>query len=215
MAGSKLQKYKQLLIDLLPLGRMWDVKNQPELAKLLEATAVEFCRVDDRSQAALREVDPRITLELLDDWERLLALPDECTPDDINDIERRTQILQKYTNVGGISATFYEFLTAQLGFPSTVTNFVPFQVGRARVGDPLSNDFSVPFTVGGSVVGEPLLNEGWMFYFNVEMPITAAEVFEVGDTVGTPLREFSNSLIECTIRRLKPAHAGVTFTFKE
>lgn len=185
-----------------------------KLAQLLEALANEFCRVDDRVQDLIRESDPSQTIELLEDWERALGLPDECTPEAADEIERRTQLLQKLTNIGGISAEFYEFLILQLGFEATVTNPLPFRVGKSVVGDALTNDFEVPFTVG-MTVGEPLLNVGWLYYFNVEIPATAAEVFEVGDTVGTPLREFSNPLIECTIRRLKPAHAGVTFTFIE
>jgi len=215
MATTLLQKYKQLLIDLLPPGRLWDVKNQPQLAELLETTATEFCRVDGRARDALKEVDPRITQELLLDWERLLNLPDECSPTGITDDERRTQIVEKYTDVGGLSKPFYEFLTAQLGFPSTVTDWKLFQVGRSKVGDPLTNDFDIPFEVGRSTVGEQLRVVGWLFYFNVEMPIDAADVFEVGNNqVGDPLRSFSNPLIECTIKKLKPAHTGVTFSFK-
>lgn len=214
--GDKIQKYKQLLIDLLPKGRLWDTINQPELERLLEITATEFDRVDARAQDALFEVDPRQTIELLEDWERLLGLPDECTPDDADEVTRRDQIVQKYTNVGGISAAFYEYLIAQLGFEATVTNPLPFRVGKSVVGDALTNDFEDPFYVGSSTVGEPLLNIGWLFYFNVELPATAVTYFEVGNsTVGDPLRLFENPLIECTIRKLKPAHTGVTFTFVE
>ena len=212
--GDKLNRYKEMLIDLLPPGKLWDTKNQPELDRLLATTAIEFCRVDDRAEDALREIDPRATFELLEDWERLLGLPDECTPDGPSLDERREQILAKYTNVGGISAAFYEALILQLGFVATVTNPVPFEVGKSRVGDALTNDFEVPFLVGTNAVGDSLFNVGWLYYFNVDLPATAVTFFEVGNsTVGEPLADFSNPLIECTIRRLKPAHTGVTFTF--
>lgn len=214
-SASKIAKYKQLIVDLLPRGRLWDVLNQPLLSALLESLAVELARIDDRVGDALREADPRQSVELLEDWERLVGLPDECSPENPTIEERRAQVLQRLTSVGGLSAAYYEFLTAQLGYPSTVTKPLPFRVGRSRVGDALTNDFDVSFTVGMRV-GEALRNVGWLFYFNVEVPATAATVFRVGhSTVGEPLRDFSNELIECTIKKLKPAHAGVTFTFTE
>jgi len=212
---SKIAKYKELLSDLLPFGKLWDLRNQPKLSALIGSHAPELARTDDRVNDLLREADPRQADELLPEWEKLLGLPDECTPENPTVEERRGQVVQKYTSVGGISAAYYEFLTAQLGYPSEVTKPLPFRVGKSRVGDPLTNDFDRPFTVG-MTVGSSLRDVGWLFYFNVEIPATAIQIFRVGSsTVGEPLRSFSNELIECTIKKLKPAHAGVTFTFKE
>lgn len=212
-SGPKLERYKELLRDLLPIGRLWaDKEPNGFFAKLFDAVSIELCRVDDRVGQALIEIDPSQADETLDDWERLLGLPDECSPDDLLPDERRQVVLEKYTNVGGLSANYYESVIENLGFTNEVKNWLPFQVGRSTVGDPLTNDFETPFTVG-MAVGQPLLNVGWMFYFNVELPASSVEVFEVGDTVGTALRTFSNPLVECTIRKLKPAHTGVTFSF--
>ena len=121
--------------------------------------------------------------------------------------------MQKMTNIGGLSKTFYEFLGDQLGFDITVENRVNFLAGRGRAGDPISNYFNRHF-VAGSKAGEFLIEIGWRFYFNVEMPITAAQHFVAGSLAGEALQTFSNELIECTMKKLKPAHAGVTFTFK-
>lgn len=212
---SKIAKYKQLLSDLLPQGRLWDLLNQPVLSKLIGAMAVEFARIDDQIQIGIIESDPARTEQLIDEWERLLGLPDSCSEDDATLEERRLQIVTKYTNVGGLSGQYYEFLTAQLGYPSTVTKWQPFLAGKSRAGDPLTNDFHFQFTAG-MPCNQQLENWGWLFYFNVEVPVAAAEVFEAGHGVaGDPLRRFSNHLIECTIKKLKPAYAGVTFTFKE
>ncbi len=212
--ASKLAAYRQLLIDLLPKGRLWQPKAQPEFSKLLGSTAQELCRVDDRVKQMFLEVDPRTTDETLDQWEDVFGIPDECTPEGQTDDERRTQLTQKMTNIGGLSKTFYEFLATQLGFPTTVVeNRINFVAGRARAGDPLTNYFNRHF-VAGSTAGTPLSEIGWRFYFNVELPITASSHFVAGSVAGTPLQSFSNELLECTFRKLKPAHAGVTFTFK-
>lgn len=208
----KLQKYVNLLINLLPKGRLWNPVEQPNFMQLLRSSAQELCRVDDRVQQMFKEIDPTTTFESVDQWQEVLALPDECSPEDQSLDEIRTQILQKLTNIGGLSKTFYEFVGAQLGFDITVENRVNFLAGRARAGDPLSNYFERKF-VAGSTAGTFLTEVGWRYYFNVEMPVTAAESFVAGSVVGTPLKQFSNELIECTMKKLKPAHAGVTFTF--
>lgn len=216
MAGSKLARYKQLLINLLPKGRLWRPQEQPKFSSLLESTAQELCRVDDRVKQMFIEIDPRTATdaESLDQWENILGLPDECTPEGQTEAERQIQAVQKLTNIGGLSKTFYEFLAGQLGFPTTeVNNILPFVAG-SRAGDKLTNFFDRIF-VAGSTAGSQLREVGWRYYFEVRLPITAASVFVAGSTAGTPLRTFSNPLIECTIKKLKPAHAGVIFSFIE
>lgn len=213
MASSNLlEKYKRLLPNLLPRGKLWQPKEQPIFKQLLDSFAVELCRVEERAKDLLREADPRQALELLEDYERLLGLPDECSPEGPSLQDRRDQILRSLTNVGGLSKEFYEFIGLQLGFVITVENRVNFIVGRGTVGQPLTNYFNRTFVVGDTV-GMQLKEIGWRYYFNVEMPATAADIFVVGDTVGNPLVLFSNPLIECTMRKLKPAHSAVTFTF--
>lgn len=217
MAGlsEKLARYKKLLINLLPKGKLWQPDAQPIFSSLLESTSQEPCRVDDRFQKMLTEIDPRTTTEAeaLDQWENVLGIPDECTPEGQTEAERQTQLVQKLTNIGGINKGFYEFLTDQLGFTTTVTNILPFVAG-SRAGERLTNFFNNTF-VAGSPAGMQLKEIGWRYYFEVELPITAASVFVAGSTAGTALRTFSNPLIECTIKKLKPAHAGVVFRFTE
>lgn len=221
MAGSdsKIEKYRQLLVNLLPKGRLWQPQAQPIFNALLKSWAVEFCRVDDAWQRTLKDVDPRTTDDLLEDWERILALPDECSPENQTEAERIQQVVQKFTNVGGLSKEFFEFLTAQLGFPSEVDSRVEFQVGgvntaRGAAGDPISNYF-LEVMEAGDTIGQALRTPGWRAYFNVEIPADAVQTLDAGDVIGQPLRVFTNELIQCTVRKLKPAHSAVTFTFKE
>ena len=209
-----IKRYKQLLINLLPLGRLWQPDEQPVFSALLRAIGVELARVDQRVVNMLAEADPRTTEEIIERWEAMLGLPDPCIGEILDLNERRNKIVQETTNVGGLSKAYYEYIGSQLGFDITVKNLVNFIAGRARAGDPLTNYFNRHF-VAGSTAGEFLSEVGWRFYFNVEMPITAAEVFEAGDVAGTPLREFENPVIECTMMKLKPAHSAIFFTFKE
>ena len=211
-SAAKLEKYRQLIINLLPKGRLWQPKAQPVFNALLTSTVQEACRVDLRAAQMLLEIDPITTFEALDQWENILGLPDECTPDGQDLDERRTQIVQKLTNIGGLSKTFYEFIGLQLGFVITVENRINFLAGRARAGDALYNYFNRHF-VAGSKAGTHITEIGWRYYFNVERPASASEHFVAGSVAGTPIRLFSNTLIQCTMRKLKPANGGVTFTF--
>lgn len=210
--GSKLDKYIDLYKNLLPPGRLWTPREQPVFLSFITSIVTEFCRVDDRADEMKRTVDPRTASEALDLWESMLGIPDECTPDGQDLVERRSQVVQKLTNIGGLSKTFYEFIGNQLGFDITVENRRSFLAGRSVAGDPISNDFDVPF-VAGTECGKQLRLIGWKYYFNVDMPATAADHFVAGSVAGTPIVVFSNELIECTIRKIKPANAGVFFTF--
>jgi len=214
-AGTLLSKYKDLLVNLLPKGRLWQPQEQPVFKALLASLAEEFCRVEQRALDLLLEADPRQTTEaeLLTDWQRLLGLPDECTPAVQTLAEKQQQITQKYTNVGGLSQVFYEALLLDLGFEVFVTNNLNFIAGRARAGDRLTNYFNRVFEAGDEA-GNRLSDIGWRFYFEVNMPVAAAEVFEAGDVAGTPLREFTNEVIECTMQKLKPAQAAIFPTFR-
>lgn len=215
MASGFLQKYIDLFKDLLPRGRLWNTKEQPTFLGFITGIVTEFCRVGDRVIDMKKNVNPETADEALDLWQAALGLPDECTPADQTPDEVRTQLVQKLTNTGGLSKTFYEFIATQLGYPdTTVSNWRNFVAGRAVAGDPLTNYWDRHF-VAGSECGNQLQDIGWMFYFNVDLPVAASEHFVAGSVAGDPLREFGNELLQCTFRKIKPAYAGVTFTFFE
>ena len=205
-------RYKKLLGDLLPVGKAWD---NVKLNTLLDAMAVEFTRVHGRAADLLAEMYPGATDELLADWESLLGIPDECTPENQTDDERRVQILQKLATTGGISAEYYVFIAKQLGFDISIETARPFRVGVSRVGDALTNRRGDSRFRVGDAVGKGLDQFGWQFYYIVTIPVTELIRFRTGgdSRVGDPLVLYSNALLECTLKKLKPAHAGIYFRF--
>lgn len=219
MASSKgIKKYTTLLKKLFPNGRLWDDLKE-DFINLYPGIVVEFCRVEDRAKDLLNdEFDPGTSTDLLEDWENLLGLPDECTPEITDIIERRNQARQKLAAVGGLSASFYEQVALNLGFEAFVSDAKPFRVGQSVVGERLYNRLDPErdiFRVGSHAVGEPLVAWKWDFIFFVDVEATVIEPFRVGEnTVGDPLVTFGNELLECTIKKLKPAHTGVFFTFR-
>ncbi|WP_157081126.1 putative phage tail protein, partial [Novosphingobium naphthalenivorans] len=93
--------YARQMKQLLPKGAAWDFAPDGTFARLLLALAAEFARIDSRALDLIGEADPRTTLELLPDWERVAGLPDSCTgaPDEV--AERQAALHQKIAGVGG------------------------------------------------------------------------------------------------------------------
>jgi uncharacterized protein YmfQ (DUF2313 family) len=74
------QDYLDQLGALLPTGPALPRHPDSALMRLLSMPAAELAAVDARAAALLAEADPRITSELLPDWETDFGLPDDCSP---------------------------------------------------------------------------------------------------------------------------------------
>lgn len=187
--------YQSQLIDLLPPGPAWNRDPQSSLGLMLLGFAKELSRVHNRALVLIEESDPRTTLELLADWERVAGLPEPClvTPDTLE--ERRAALVEKIIRIGGQSRQFYINLALRIGFVITIKEFFPF--------------------VAGSEAGDPACSEEWKFLWEVQGPETSfTSVFQVGQSaVGDPLRDWGNDLLECVMTRAKPAHTIVQFSY--
>lgn len=189
------QDYLEELQNHLPLGPAWPRDVDSLTTKLLSAFAAEFALVDQRIDDLLNEADPRTTLELLADWERVAGLPDGCVGTGQTVQQRRAALVARLTNSGGQSRDFFIALAAYLGFTITITEFRPF-------------------LIGSSAVGDPLCGKDWWFAWRVNAPQTTSTFFRTGrSAVGEPLQSFGNTLLECVFSRLKPAHTTIIFAY--
>lgn len=185
----------ELLQALLP-----PVAVDPNGAALLAELRGEAGALDAAEAAAtflLRESDPRATSELLTDWERVYGLPESCiaqagVAQGAND--RRLALVAKVTMIGGQTPEFFVALAARLGYTVTITEHRTFTV-RSKVNDPL-NDAE------------------WPFAFSVHAPLDTVRRFTVRSAVNDPLASWGNELLECVIRRLKPAHTHALFAYQ-
>lgn len=193
MASAK--EYLVQLQALLPEGGAWPREPDAALTRLLSAFADEFARVDSRARALIEEADPRTTLELLPDWERLLALPDSCVPDAQTLQQRRAAVLAKLVTLGGQSRSYFIGLAAALGYEVSITEFRPFRAGMSSAGDPLT---------GGD----------WVHTWRVNGPENTIRNFAAGQSnAGEPIRSWGNAQLECVIDRFKPAHTILQFAY--
>lgn len=194
--GLIRDNFLSLLRDLLPTGPAWNRAPGSDLTEFLTSIAEELKLVSDRTETLQVELDPRTTSELLDDWERLLALPDECSdPDNQSVATRRNEVLAKLTGQGSISRQFYIDLAARLGYTVTIFEYRQFLAGVSHAGDLLANG-------------------DWVYCWLVTASGGSAKFFEAGvNFAGDPLAVYSDGVLECYINKLKPAETLVFFAY--
>lgn len=144
--------------------------------------------------ALLRESDPRSASSMFTDWERVAGLPDGCV--DIGEqttAQRRAALVARLTQRGGQTPAYFVGLAAALGYTITITEFGPHTV----------ND-----DVNAAIRGAE-----WRYVWQVNAPEQTVSVMTVNDTVADPLASWGNTIIECVVQRLKPAHTQVLFAY--
>ena len=190
------EKYRQQLFALLPQGAAWTREADSTLYQLLEALATQLAKVDQRARELLRETDPREAIELLDAWEAVLGLPDACHGVDTTIQERRAAVWGKLVTMGGQSQAFFITLAKALGYDVTITEFMR------------------PLRCNQGAAGDAIADSGDVHTWRVNAPAVTERRFRAGSSVaGDALNIWGNSLLECAINRLKPAHTRVLFGY--
>lgn len=126
--GLSVEAYARQLKQLLPSGAAWPRGVGSRLSALLLGLAEELARVDARAGNLVDELDPRTTLELLPDFERVYGLPDECLgalPEAIS--ERQVLVTQKAIAMGGQSRAFFIAVALTFGYVIEITEPAPHE----------------------------------------------------------------------------------------
>ncbi|MFQ5472613.1 MAG: YmfQ family protein [Dehalococcoidia bacterium] len=188
-------EYRGQLQALLPQGKVWSKELATNLSKLLHGIAEEFARIDAKILDLIEEGDPRTTTELLVDWERVAGLPGPCAGLAETLQGRRDEVVQKLTTRGGQSRQFFIDVGTRLGFTITITEFKVAKIGATKI-------------------GEKLYRSAWTFAWQVNGPLQTIRTAQVGQSqIGEPLRSWGNTVLECVIGDLKPAHTTVIFAY--
>ncbi len=197
---ATVEEYARAARALFPDGIAWSREPNSNLHQLLRAQADSWGRVDRRAGELAREADPRTTLELLSDWERVLGLPDPCATLGASVGLRRKAVVAKLTGSHGGSPAGFIALAESLGWSATsitVSGHEAFRVGVSRVGD-------------------RLYGTDWLFAWRVTAPELNPTFFSAGHSAaGDPLVESDNEVLRCYLERYKPAHTVVVVDFTE
>ena len=180
---------------LVPPGPAWSASD-PAIA----GAAPSLTRVHQRADALMRELDPRTTTELINRWERLCGLPDECIPAGTQTLRQRQQRLDAKVNLaGGINENFYLAQLAALGRPDA--NITRYDKSTFTCSSACTDAVNAP---------------EWRYYWQVNMPAaTNTTWMTCGDPCDSALRFWGDTVVECVLNKLCPSHTYVIFKYPE
>jgi uncharacterized protein YmfQ (DUF2313 family) len=231
--------YAEAFQQLLPQGQAWPRHDDSVLMKVVRGLSQIWGLIERRASDLLeQESDPRITMELLPDWERNWGLPDLCYYDPANPPsigDRQRALVQRMTIEGAQSREFFIAQAAYIGYTITITEYRPFMVGIDAVGDnrtigdgtfmldkfgnPLLDPQGKPVALGiyseyPYVFGPPENR----FYWQVHVGNVRLTWFRTGGGGGQtgidPHLKIATALdLECLLNRWKPAHTQIIFDY--
>jgi len=167
----------------------------PNLSALLTAEANVLILGQNSGERVYDQVWPE-TGAALDEWERVLGLPDHCVVGENLAVRQRiAAVMAKLNGVGGQSKGFFIQLAESLGYAVTITEFKPARAGIA---------------VAGDAIYGPGWTSAWMI--NAE-PVNVFVARAGSAAAGEPLAVWGNKLLECRMSAMKPAHTTLLFSY--
>jgi uncharacterized protein YmfQ (DUF2313 family) len=129
---NHIDRFRRRFLSKLPEGSAFRRDAESVFYKLFGALSQECVRIDDELAAVLAQAPPWESLDMLPDWERVLAIPASGSIPD-----RQAAVGAKIADQGGCSRDYFVALAATLGYDITITEYLPWRVGIATCVDPL------------------------------------------------------------------------------
>ncbi|WP_336331651.1 YmfQ family protein [Pseudomonas putida] len=167
----------------------------PMLSALLAAEANALDVAQDGVDRLYDQIWPE-TGAALDEWERVLGLPDPCVAGESLAVRQRVAaVMAKLRGLGGQSRAFFIQLAASLGYAITITEFRPARAGIAVAGDAVNGaDWTSAWVINADPVNVFVARAG-----------SAA--------AGEALAVWGNKLLECRMSAMQPAHTTLIFSY--
>ena len=202
--------YIQPMSMLYPNGPAWPKWDAASVfMNWVAGTSQIYGDVDHRADDLLvRESDPRMTVEMLSDWETAFGLPDSCLNEPVSIADRQRMLVLRITMEGGQSRQFMRDYASQIGQEIEVVEHSPFTCGISECGD------TTYLTDSGWPrweLGDPHMR----FYWTIAPSKPRLTWFrcggasELGQDHFLEIGQYTDS--ECMFNRLKPAHTQLAF----
>lgn len=190
-AGT-LETQTQGLADLLPSDRPFYAKNfsASNLRKLLRGLAQEVWRAEKRVEDISIQTNIFETVDLIQQWESAVGIPDDCFPNTGTLAQRRINILAKLRANGVATKEAFIELALFMGYVIEIVTF----------GDVAYPPYDVPFYP----VNLPLGRFIWLIKGYGIAPFTPPY-----DVPFTPM--VGSEIIPCFFSKLKPANTILLF----
>lgn len=152
--------------------------------KMLLGIAEEELRFRAKTDEVYNDYDPRVTTNLIEEWEKTVGIPDDCLTNTGTLQERRDQVLFKLTSFNVTTKQQFEAVATALGITVVIRSG----------GDPGIGVFPLDFPITFLPDGAP------QFTIIADLPIALQS------------NPISNTLL-CLYNRLKPANTEVLLRF--
>lgn len=180
---------------LLPRGPLWNFRDGSIARRVLEGLAYPFAYAEELFDRFLVECDPRTTVDMLPDWERVYGLPDRCTTTSTSLVARRAAVLQLMRSPVGQTEAEIATVVHAFGLPCVVESHLESMCGLMECGD-------------------LLYDVNWSHSLTVHLPDPPVVFFEA-DWSGAddPLAEWVGDALQCAVGRVAPAHAALVYVY--
>ena len=229
--------YAVAMAGELPQGQAWPRDWNGALMLVVRGLTRIWGDFELRASHLLeQESDPRITVELLPDWERNWGLPDPCYSSPQSVYERQLALVMRMTIEGAQSRVFFIQIAAQIGYDISISEFRPFTIAMDGCGDcrvygqlppdPMRNEW-------GQVINDPRgdpVEQGELsawpnyglgplanrYYWTVHVDQAKLVWFRCASGqcgVDPHLRIGTADDLECLLNRWKPGHTEIIFDY--
>jgi uncharacterized protein YmfQ (DUF2313 family) len=180
--------------DHLPTGAIWPRDDDAVWSQLSLALMHQYTVLHQRSVNLLTDAFPVAPVELLPEWELTLGLPDPCAGESPTVALRQAQVAARFVASGGQSAPYFINVAAELGYAITITEFTVSRFGQ-------------PF-------GSRFYGAAWADTWQINAPTYTITSFRFGSgRFGDRFREWGNTVLQCELNRIKPAHTVLIFNY--
>lgn len=189
--GRTVEQYKNLLLSLLPKGKIWNREPNSIIAKVLKGLAWEFYRIEARAETLITESFVSKTSELITDHEEDFDLPEDGLELASTTAGRREDLLASQIRRGQQYEAYFEEIAEELGYTILIDLFTPFWAGVATAGSPCGDQRNLFF---------------WLI--NIEIN----SLCDITDRI-IEYKDANLSRIEGKMERIKPGHTHLLFDF--
>ena len=190
-------KQTDVLAGYLPNDDLHALKNKEgsNIRKVLIGLAAQWGRFRDTINEVYAEYDPNNTTALIEEWEELVGIPDDCLSNDGTLEERRVNILLKLSGINATTAKQFETIAAILGFTVTVQTGIDTATFPLTLPFILLDQDAAPFTIVVNLA-EVSAPSGFPLTFPFVLSAEAPDV------------------LLCFFEKIKPANTNLVFYYK-
>jgi len=190
-----LDKAADILSDHMPQGRAWGSKNIPgsNMRGIIRGLAIDFLKVQEQIYELSQQFDINLSIDLLPEWETSVGIPDDCIFDLSTLIERRENILGRFSKIPVVTKEDFENLALLLtGLTVTVEPGIDYE-------EVFPLTFPITFGEEGArfimYVTFGASSESFTYTFPFDFP--APERFDI---------------VKCVFARVRPANVRIIYT---